>query len=1166
MSRSNRRFTRWVTLLALLAPGLALAQSGDMVSPDAAEITDWRRSAQRVHDRLLEFEADTRAYVDLREREERGRVVRGFDSQIAEYRTLETGQRVAAIEKFEAFLAKYPTEDYAHHVRFRLADLYFEDSFAAYDKAMQEYEARVRAAEASQDLAALESLGSEPTLDLTRSIALYNKILEDNRPLPPEKRYERLDGVYLMLGFCYTDEQSAQQDFGKARDIFADLIATMPDSDLVDRAHLNLGNFLFQYDSQFDAAIAEYQKVYDKGDASPYFEEAIYQLAWSRYKLNQYDQALALFVQLLDISEKNVAETGKASPYAPDAVRFLAFSLADQALLTGTPALGTAEAYFRKIGARPYERQVYVQLADVLKRYTRPSEELDVYVKLQDDPRWKMEPDNPVWQQAVIDLLTTNMETMDLAQGGQARVDLTQRYGQGGEWATANQGNPAAVARARELIEKNLIDVAIEYRVRAQETGEKADYAVAAERYREYLDRFPLSDDYYEQRWNLAATLIQAESWAEAEKELAPLVKATKHHGHDDAVIYSLFETRYKLFETELGPPDTRSPTATIERTYTTPANKQIDVYALPPRAQQTISAADGLLTHEFDGLPVAEEIFRDSAERFAPDIMYLTGQVMFAHNRFDQARPRLQAVIDRYPQTEVASFSAELIVKSYEIEGDLAQVRANLEKYLAMNLGPVEGQAGVKDKLQGALEDTAFLQAQQLASAERWTDAADAYAQFYREFPRSEHAPDALYNSALYYEKGGKADKANGVYEQFVNRYPDDPKSERVYFFIAENYEATFQLERAVDYYQRLATRFPNSANGAAALYNSAFLKIGLRDYMGAAQAFEEYARRFPQEADRERVHFLAGEQYEQVDKARAQRFYESYLDQYGYQNPDNALEAMWRIAEIERQKGNTRQFEARRAEIVKAFDQIVASGKPIGPKGNKYAAEAAFPTVVAAWTAYSKDKMTGNEEKDLKLIERKKEEVKQIQTELDNFVNKYASFEHRSGALYYKAMAPLYLADLGLSIVPPKSMNEDDAAMYFEVLEQKVYPLFYAFEDAGVTRLKELVDAAKAAKAHSRWVDEAVAEMNRRKPADYPAVKRELVGQTDSSIPPRLVPVAIETPKAPPVTAAQDPGAGTPPPAPGPGETDLGTGQPTGGTPTPAPVPAPAPAGGGQ
>jgi TolA-binding protein len=1141
-----------LAMFLLTAPA-AQAFDASQPPPDPEEVEAWRQTAGRVHDRMTEFEADTRSFVDLREREERRRILQGFDGQIAEYQTLEATERQKAMEKFEAFVQKYPNEAYSDHVRFRLADLYFEDSFQAYDDQMKAYEAATSAAEASGDLAGLEAL-TEPKLDLQRSIDLYNTILDRNRPLPPAQRYERLDGVYLMLGFCYTDEQSKQQSTDEARKIFEDLATTMPDSDLADRAHLNLGNFLFQLDSKFQEAIAEYQKVYDRGEAGPYFEESIYQLAWAKYKLNQYDDSLALFVQLLDLSERDKADTGKDSPYAKDAVRFMAFTFADQAQMADTPALNVAEAYFTKIGPRDYERKVYIQLTDVLMRYTRPEEAIDVYAKLQDDPRWRNEPDNPEWQQAIIDLYTANLQTRDLAAGGQARLDLTNRYGEDSPWQAANRENPEAVAKARELIEKNLIDVAIEYRVRADETGTPEDLNLAVDKYREYLTRFPLADDYYEQKWNLAATEIKAKRWAEAETELEPLVRAVKHHNHDDAVIYSLFDVRYALFQADGLSADKLPDGAQVERTYTTPFGKQIQVYSYGQRTRKLISAADGVMTHTFDGLPAGqgEEVFKQTAEERQPDFLYLTGQIPFYYFRFDEARPRLQAVIDRYPHTAVASYAADLIVKSYEIEGDLGEVRSHLEQYLAMNLGEATAQPATQTKLHEALEDAAFLQAQQLASAQKYDEAAAAYSAFYHDFPNSKHAADSLFNSARYYEEAGKADQANQVYEQFANRFPDDPHAEKIYFNVAENYRSTFDLDKAVDYYQRLVQRFPTSQNAPIALYNAGFLKIGLRDYLGAAHTFEEYATKYPQEADREQVDFLAGEQYDQVDHDLALRFYQGYLNQYGYQNPDNALQAMWRIAEINQEKGNTKQFEAKRAEIVRAFDQIAASGKPIGPRGQKYAAEAAFPTIVEAWNAYSKDKLPANEAATTKLLTvTKPAELKELDAQLDAFVAKYASFEHRSGALYYKAMLPLYLADLGHSIAPPKGLNEQQTSDYYEILEEKVYPIYNDFEKAGIQRLSELVEAAKTAKQHSKWIDEAQAELNRRDPTTYAAPVRELTGQPDATIPPQLqtegstapagspwngnpAPAPGAPPASPPVVPKEAPAPGTPPPSP--------------------------------
>jgi len=1138
-ARESRRLAllRWsgpavVLALALSGAG-ARAGSSDLVAPSPEELDAWRSTAGRVHERLTEFEVDTRAYVDLREKEQRARVSEGFRSPLERVRTTEASQRSDAIQRFEQFLTKHGTEPYSDHVRFRLADLYYEVADEAYVKAVQAFEEKVQAAEAAGDLDALGALGEEPRLDLSKPLAMYEEIVRRNKSLPPAERYERLDGVFLLMGVAYSEER-AQQDFGKARDAFRDLIETVPNSQYVDQAHLSLGNFLFQYDARFDDAIAEYTRVFEKGDSGKGYQDALYQLAWSRYKLNQYDEALSLFVQLLDLSERGLAETGKESSFAKDARRFMAFTLADQATIQGRAAIDVADAYFKKIGPRAFERAVYIELSDVLTRYTRDEERLAILIRLQNDPRWRLEADNPVHQQALIELYRVNLTTRDLALGGAAQLELTSRYGEGSEWALSNRANPAALAKARDLIEKNLIDVALEYRVRAQDSGSNEDRNLAIERYQDYLNRFPLSEDYYEQRWAMTATMLSAERWADAERESAILVKALKHHEHDDGAVFSLFQTRYQLYSTSNNP-ESRAPDAPLERSYTTKAGKVIEVYALDPRSAAVISAADGVMTHPFNGLPVGEEGFKAAAEEQMHALMYLSGQILFYHNRFDEARPRLEAVIQRYPKTDEASFAAKLIVDSYQIEGDLDKVRESLETYLGMSLGSEAVAGTVKESLQGALEDTAYLQAQQLASAEKWMEAADAYTKFVRDFPKSKRTADAVYASALFYEKGGKAERANQAYESFANRFPDDSRSEGIYLFIADNLQATFQLDRAVDYYERLVKRFPSSKNAPVALYNAAFLKIGLKDFLGAAQAFEQYARQYPEEADRETVQFLAGEQYEQVDKDRALRFYEGYLSQYGYQNPDNALEAMWRISEIYREKGNTRQSDAKRADIIKAFDQLASSGKTIGPKGNRYAAEAAFPSIVAAYSAYAKEKLTGNDEKDLKLIkEDKPAALKEFQALADAFVAKYKSTEHISGALFYKASAPLYLADLGLSMAPPKGLSEDDTAAYYEILEQKVYPMFLAFEDAGIARLNELVDLAKRNKFHSKWIDEAVAELNRRRPSDYPAVKRELVGRTDSSSP--LGVRAVGMPTAPAPTIAPKPAGAVPtaPPTP--------------------------------
>ena len=88
-----------------------------------------------------------------------------------------------------------------------------------------------------------------------------------------------------------------------------------------------------------------------------------------------------------------------------------------------------------------------------------------------------------------------------------------------------------------------------------------------------------------------------------------------------------------------------------------------------------------------------------------------------------------------------------------------------------------------------------------------------------------------------------GKAERANQLFERYVNDYPTDERSKQLFFRIASNYAAVLELDEAIRYYEELARNFPTYQDTPAALYNAAFLRIGVGDYEGAARGLERYA-----------------------------------------------------------------------------------------------------------------------------------------------------------------------------------------------------------------------------------------------------------------------------------------------------------------------------------
>ena len=286
----------------------------------------------------------------------------------------------------------------------------------------------------------------------------------------------------------------------------------------------------------------------------------------------------------------------------------------------------------------------------------------------------------------------------------------------------------------------------------------------------------------------------------------------------------------------------------------------------------------------------------------------------------------------------------------------------------------------------------------------------------------------------------------------------------------------------------------------------------------------------RMGNQGDREEIYWLAGEQWAEVSKDDAIDFYKRYLRKYPDENPDHVIEAEYQLLELYQATGAEdwrirRQNEA----ILATFDKFAKEGKEIGANGHKYAAAADFPRLEKMFAEYSDDELTGNEDKDADILnEDKPAELKELEAEAKAFLAKYQNFEYNSGALLLQARAALYLADLGLSIKCPKKMDEETCWTYEDILQERVFPQYYEIEEVGIRRLTELVQAAKDKKRHSRFIDEALIELNKRRPADFPAVKRELEGGTDSSIP------VVPTPKR--LEPAGKPAPEPAPPAPEP------------------------------
>jgi TolA-binding protein len=1074
--------------------------------PDA--VTDFRAAQARFEARGLELLDDTTGFVGRARTEKLDRVRKAFDPMLADLDSEHASQAAVATAAFEDFLDRYDDVAYADDVRLRLAELYFQAAEAEWLAASERYYTALD--EAGDDLDLLLELEEKgaPKLELSRVIALLERTVEANRDRPPEARFELLDFAYYMLGFCYEKPNGAQLDRDKAKAVFRELTQATPDSEYADAAHLLIGLFLFD-EVRFNDSMSEFQSVIDRGPSGPYYDAALYQLAWAHYKLSDYDRAMTLFVEILDLSERLEADTGKASNYADDARIYLGLSLLDQADGLDAVPLDHARAFFARLGSRPYAWDVYVALAENLSRYARGTEAVDVYRYLQADPAHQLRPENPDFQWKIIDELSRGFGAA-LAAAGEARLQMTERYGQGTPWWNANIDNPEALAAARRYIEQLLVEVAIEVKVRAQEADDKAIYLDAAAKYREYLDRFPIAEDYYEHQFQMADALYKADAFEAAEVEFGKLVKSGKSHDYGDLSLVMRMRSWEQLLYRDVGKPSEPWAAAVVERTYETPTGKSVDVKALAPAQAAFIAASDAVLAHAFRDEPTLGNDVKAFVRAERPKIMYLPAQILFYASRYAEARPRLLKLIEEHPSTDEAAYAANLVLNTYINEGDSEGVRKYTRQFASMRLGATTSLIEQKSReFSDLLEQSTYNIAYEASQAGDFEAAAEAYLAFIEEFPKSKFLSNALISAAFNYQRMGRSVEANELYERFVREYPADPESRKLYFGIASNYEATFQLDKAIFFYNELVTRFPTDSAAPDAQFMIGFLKEGMGDPLGAAAAYEKYGEKYPDRPDVEDVVWRAGRQYELAGEERAIRFYRSYLDRFGLRNPNHALEAQQRIADLYVKLGKTRDAGKALDDVMALFDRAVAEGATIGPAGRDAAAAAAFRALEAQAQELLGRALSGNEKKDADLLNQFSADIPAYDEAASAFIGKYVSVEYTLAAGYYAGAVRRRLASLGLSLKPPGNLSDEDTDAYWELLEERIFPVYYQLEDVAIQNFKAVLKQARDLRRHYAWVDLAQTALNEMRPSEYPAVKQ----------PVSVVPAAVEPPRIAPI-----------------------------------------------
>jgi cellulose synthase operon protein C len=610
-----------------------------------------------------------------------------YARQVHDEEELEDKARLSAIAMFEKFIAKYPDDPrYTPDAMFRLGEMYFERDAILQQQAMEAY-----MEQRDKQLAAGSEVSLEPTKNFDATIGLYRKLVKQ---FP---QYERLDGVYYLIGYClnemaetnearlawlnlvcanhyqYTGEAppseikedplAAQKKLHPALDVdqpkpgqptnledpYGDCEPAVKDSKFFAETWLRIGEYHFDYDfgeHGLSRSISAYRKVLEKPDDRNY-NLALYKVAWAYYRASRYPEAMEHFWKLVDWSDEERKKTGKGSELREEAIQYLGIGFAYDDWNENQvpdPNEGGARAIARVQDPKllpqdkPWTPDVYERLGYILFDEAKYPEAVEVWqLALK---RWPLATNAPAMQNMIARAYTRHNEG-ELAIEARAKLG---NYAEGSDWWEANKDHPVEQRQAEELAEDALINTAINHHQRAQTLRRSCVEAQDLDLCKQAQSEYQLAALAYRgyiqhypnnpQAYELQYNLADALYWSENYEEAAREYAAVRDSNLDDTFLSQAARLAVESLKQLV---DQQAKAGTIQLRTEPPAPQgtppTVTPIAMPDTLQKLASAREMYLAR-IDEAHDTEHV-RDSYFYNNTLLLYLYGYWDFARDRF---------------------------------------------------------------------------------------------------------------------------------------------------------------------------------------------------------------------------------------------------------------------------------------------------------------------------------------------------------------------------------------------------------------------------------------------------------------------------------------------------------------------------------------------------
>ncbi len=976
--------------------------------------------------------------------------------------------------------------DSASPVRFRLADLYWEKSKRAFFR--------------SQDFNTPEPDRNKWTDQMKKlqsvTIKHYQKIADEC------EGYKDYAKVLFYLG-------KAMYEVEKPKDgatYFKRIIKEFADSEWVPNAWFMIGEYYFNFANDARKALEAYKKSaeYTKSDV---FGFAVYKQGWCYINTGEYELAQARFREVVTISEdRQQALDDKArKSLRKEALRDFVRAYAK------SPEREAREAFkeFYKLGGKDSVKTMMEQLGNW---YINDGNHDGVIVAFRElIKNYSKSTRVPIYQGRIVDAASRQNDKKVTVQ--QVKL-LTDYFQDVRERIARKEIAPEEkdtvekdVKEAEDIAENTLRRLALEYHKEAKKLkgpAEERTYRWALDLYKHYLVVFPEPKAGAEvnyvffMRFYYAEVLYKLEEFLEAARNYDKVVDMNPHpkEEKEKQITLAAAEESVRAYDELVQDLDRKNP----------PEISGNDPKPIPQIKLDLIKSCERYISYV------------GSAGDKIVEIRYKMARIYYTYNHFDRAAPAFDDIVKNHPDHSVACYAANLVLDIWNGRKDFKQLKEASRSYVdnkKLACGDEDRQKFAKIEEQSSF----FLVKVEFEDKKKYIGAANAYMAFYKDYPKSEYADDAVFNATVNYDLGNRLDKANEVRKFLVEKLPDSPLVPETLYNIAQSYERIVDFENAAQWLDLFAKRYPTDKRSKDAVYNAGLYRATLRDWAGGKTGREKFISLYPTDPEIHQVAFAICESLEEEagvlekqkgnDKAARDKWeaahncYYNYIKNNAYVKADTDLvcHAQFRRGEIMRTKTDYEKGAQEQKEyILKNWAQWKKGGVEKVPRCAVAVAELLFRDLEPRLKKY-RDLMISELNPTDKGKKQFDASLKSKVKERDEVIEKYKSVVEigvaewalaslfQIGEAYRDSIQKLVDAPVPDKIPGYKLTPEDK-----QLLRQQLKEMAAPVEEQAVEAYRLCVGKANELGVYNKWSVKALDQLNKLRPEEYPLVVEKL------------------------------------------------------------------------